>query len=118
MPPAARRPADARPAGPAQPRKQMPMPATTPLPPMPPAASGARGAALFASALQPSDTPDAGMIAAAISSAVQRFGPRGCTERMAQEFGDHPDAAARRMRWARRLAARHAGAAPAAQPAA
>jgi len=26
---------------------------------------------------------------------------------MAQEFGDHPDAAARRMRWARRLAAQH-----------
>jgi hypothetical protein len=45
------------------------------------------------------------MIAAAISSAVHRLGPRGCTELMAQEFGDHPDAAARRMRWARRLAA-------------
>ena len=45
------------------------------------------------------------MIATAISSAMQRFGPRGCTELMAQEFGDHPDAAARRMRWARRLAA-------------
>jgi hypothetical protein len=48
------------------------------------------------------------MIAAAISSAVQRFGPSGCTERMAQEFGDHPDAAAQRMRWARRLAAQNA----------
>jgi hypothetical protein len=36
---------------------------------------------------------------------VRRFGPRGCTELMAQEFGDHPDAAARRMRWARQLAA-------------
>jgi len=94
------------------------MPTTTPPQPMSPATSGARCQALFASALQPSDSPDAGMIAAAISSAVQRFGPRGCTERMAQEFGDHPDAAARRMRWARRLAARHAGAAPAAQPAA
>jgi len=81
------------------------MPASTPLLPMPPAASGARCAALFASALQPSDTPDAGTIAAAITSAVQRFGPRGCAEHMAQEFGDHPDAAARRMRWARRLAA-------------
>jgi hypothetical protein len=45
------------------------------------------------------------MIAAAISSAVQRFGPRGCTELMAQEFGDYPDAAAQRMRWACRLAA-------------
>ena len=65
----------------------------------------ARCEALFASALQPSGTPDAGMIAATISSAVQRLGPRGCTELMAQEFGDHPDAAARRMRCARRLAA-------------
>ena len=65
----------------------------------------ARCEALFASALQPSDTPDDGMIAAAVRSAVQWFGPRGCTELMAQEFGDHPDAAARRRRWARRLAA-------------
>ena len=80
------------------------MPATTP-PPAPSAVSDARCAALFASALQPSDTPDAGMIAAAISSAVHRLGPRGCTALMAQEFGDHPDAAAWRMRWARRLAA-------------
>jgi len=83
------------------------MHAVTPLPPARPAASPARCEALFASALQPSDTTDAGMIAAAISSAVQRLGPRGCTELMAQEFGDHPDAAARRMRWARRLAAQH-----------
>ena len=81
------------------------MPAITPLPSAPQAASPVRCQALFASALQPSDTPDAGMIATAISSAVHRLGPRGCTEVMAQEFGDHPDAAARRMRWARRLAA-------------
>jgi hypothetical protein len=78
------------------------MPATTPPPLTRQAASPARCQALFASALQPSDTPDAGMIAAAISSAVRRFGPHGCTALMAQEFGDHPDAAARRMRWARR----------------
>jgi len=67
--------------------------------------NGARCQALFCSALQPSDTPTAGLIAAAISSAVHRFGPRGCTQQMAQRFGDHPDAAARRMRWPRRLAA-------------
>jgi hypothetical protein len=81
------------------------MHARTPLPLIPQADRDARCEALFASALQPSETPDAGMIAAAVTSAVQRFGPRGCTELMAQEFGDHPDAAARRMRWARRLAA-------------
>ena len=67
--------------------------------------NGVRCQALFCSGLQPSDAPTAGMVAAAITSAVRRFGPRGCTELMAQEFGDHPDAAARRMRWARQLAA-------------
>ena len=83
------------------------MHATTPLPPAPQAPGRARCEALFASALQPSDTPDVGMIAAAISSAMQRLGPRGCTELMAQELGDHPDAAPRRMRWPCRLAAQH-----------
>ena len=28
------------------------------------------------------------------------FGSRGCAERVAQEFGDHPETAAARMRWA------------------
>jgi hypothetical protein len=81
------------------------MHAITPLLSAPQAASPARCQALFASAVQPSDTPDGGRIAAAISSAMQRLGPRGCTALMAQESGDHPDSAARRMRWARRLAA-------------
>jgi hypothetical protein len=35
---------------------------------------------------------------------VRQFGIRGCVSRMAQEFGDHPEAAADRMRWVRRLA--------------
>jgi hypothetical protein len=39
---------------------------------------------------------------------VQQFGIRGCAGRMAQEFGDHPDTAYRRMRWVRRLIARDA----------
>jgi hypothetical protein len=60
--------------------------------------------ALFASALQPSDSPTAEMVAEAISSSVRQFGVRGCAGRMAQEFGDHPDAAASRMRWVRQLA--------------
>ena len=63
----------------------------------------ARCEALFASGLQPSDAPTAGMVAAAITRAVRRFGAGGCAGRMAQEFGDHPDAAARRMRWVRQL---------------
>jgi hypothetical protein len=45
------------------------------------------------------------MITEAIISAMHGFGPRGCARRMAQEFGDHPEAAAARMRWARQLAA-------------
>jgi hypothetical protein len=67
--------------------------------------NGARCQALFSSALQPSDTPTADMVATAIGSAVQQFGIGGCAGRMAQEFGDHPDAAASRMRWVRQLLA-------------
>ena len=69
------------------------------------AAGDARREALFVSALQPSDTPTADMIAGAIIFAMQRFGPRGCAAQMAQEFGEHPEAAAARMQWARELAA-------------
>ena len=63
----------------------------------------ARCAALFASGLQRSDTPDADMVAEVISHAVRQFGTRGCAGRMAQEFGDHPEMAADRMRWVRQL---------------
>ena len=66
--------------------------------------SDARCLALFASGLQPSETPTAEMVAAAINRAIRRLGVRGCVARMAQEFGDHPDAAATRMPWARQLA--------------
>jgi len=68
-------------------------------------ASDALREALFVSALQPSDAPTVDVIAGAITSAMHRFGPRGCAARMAQEFGEHPEAAAARMRWARSLAA-------------
>ena len=73
--------------------------------------AGARCPALFCSGLQPSDAPTAGMAAAAISRAVRQFGAGGCAGRMAQEFGDHPDAAATRMRWVGQLLAQR----PAAQ---
>lgn len=63
--------------------------------------------ALFVSELQPSDAPTAEMMAAAIDRTVQRYGTGGCAARMAQEFGDHPDAAAERMRWACGLAVQH-----------
>ena len=65
----------------------------------------ARREALFASWLQRSDSPTAETVAEAISRAVRQFGIRGCAGQMAQEFGDHPEAAADRMRWVGQLAA-------------
>jgi len=36
-----------------------------------------------------------------IRRTVRELGSRGCAARVAQEFGDHPEAAILRMRWAR-----------------
>jgi len=69
------------------------------------AANTKRCEALFASALQRSDAPTPDMVAQAIVQTVRQFGARGCAGRMAQEFGDHPEAAAERMRWVRQLIA-------------
>jgi hypothetical protein len=63
----------------------------------------ARCEALFASGLQRSDSPNAEAVAKVISATVRQFGVGGCASRMAQEFGDHPEAARDRMRWVRRL---------------
>ena len=60
--------------------------------------------ALFVSALQRSDDPGTGQVWNAIAAAVHEFGGQGCAERVAQEFGDHPETAVVRMRWARALA--------------
>jgi hypothetical protein len=68
----------------------------------------ARSEALFDSELRPSDAPTAEVVAKAIDRAVQLYGIGGCVGRMAQEFGDHPDAAAERMRWARWITAQAA----------
>lgn len=81
------------------------MPTATQITVTPLDVNGARCQALFSSGLQPSDAPTADMVATAIGRAVQQFGIGGCAGRMAQEFGDHPDAAARRMRWVRQLIA-------------
>jgi hypothetical protein len=80
------------------------MPATTQLAMARPNVNDPRCAPLFASVLQPSDVPIAEMAGRAINSTVRQFGTGGCAGRMAQEFGDHPDAAAQRMRWVRQLA--------------
>jgi hypothetical protein len=67
--------------------------------------SDARCEALFASWLQPSDAPTAEAVVEAISCTVRQLGICGCVGRMAQEFGDHPETAAERMRWVRQVVA-------------
>src|SRR5215468_4348160 len=57
--------------------------------------------ALFASMLQRSDQPSAGQVRKAITATMRSYGGRGCAERVAQEFGDHPETAVARMGWAR-----------------
>jgi hypothetical protein len=64
-----------------------------------------RAEALFASPLQRSDACTAAQVRDAVTTAVRRFGSRGCAALMAQEFGDEPTMAVVRMRWARRLVA-------------
>ena len=70
-------------------------------------ASGAD--ALFVSALQRSDDPSSGQIRQAIEAAIGAFDCSDCAGRVAQEFGDHPETAAARMRWARTVAAEVTG---------
>jgi uncharacterized membrane protein len=57
--------------------------------------------ALFLSVLQPSDRPTAAQVRAAVSAALLACGgPQGCAVALAAEFGEHPETAAARMRWA------------------
>ena len=60
--------------------------------------------AIFASELQRCDEPSAGQVRQAAAAAIRAFGYSGCAERVAQEFGDHPETAVIRMRWARAVA--------------
>jgi hypothetical protein len=61
----------------------------------------ARADALFVSALQISDEPSAVQVKQAIDAATSTLGDLGCAARVAQEFGEHPETAVTRMRWAR-----------------
>ena len=47
--------------------------------------------AIFASELQRCDEPSAGQVRQAVAAAIRAFGYSGCAERVAQEFGDHPE---------------------------
>jgi hypothetical protein len=57
--------------------------------------------ALFASAVQRSDEVNLSRIHQAIAVSLEAYGGVGCAGRVAQGFGDHPETAAARMRWAR-----------------
>jgi hypothetical protein len=60
----------------------------------------ARAEALFVSTLQPSDRPAPDAVRDAVGAVLRRFGMRACVCQVAKEFGEHPEAAAARMRWA------------------
>jgi hypothetical protein len=60
-----------------------------------------RTEALFVSDVQRSQQLTAELIRAAVSATVSKLGATGCAALVAQEFGEHPDCAPGRMRWAR-----------------
>jgi hypothetical protein len=59
-----------------------------------------RAEALFASTLQPSESPSSEQVRSVVATTVRRLGTGGCAARTAGEFGDHPDLAVARMCWA------------------
>ena len=61
--------------------------------------------AVFASDLQPSRPVTAAEAWAAVTAAVTRYGAQGCVDVLAREYGERPETAAPRMRFARELAA-------------
>jgi hypothetical protein len=68
---------------------------------MTPVIDDVRTEALFVSDLQRSQQPTAEVIREAVTAMVARLGEARCAELVAQEFGEHPDCAPDRMRWAR-----------------
>ncbi len=65
--------------------------------------SAVRADAVFVSGLQRFDEPAVGQVRRVVAAAIRAFGSSGCAGRVAQEFGDHPETAVIRMRWARRV---------------
>jgi hypothetical protein len=58
-------------------------------------------AALFTSDLSAASAHEANEVSEAIRRALHRYGGAdGCAEELAAAYGDHPDTASRRMRWA------------------
>jgi hypothetical protein len=56
--------------------------------------------ALFASHLQSSQQPSDGDVRSAIDNTLRTLSAGQCAAWLAQEFGDHPETAITRMRWA------------------
>jgi hypothetical protein len=83
----------------------MPPPAHTP------SIHAIRAEALFTSTLQRCDNCSAAQIRQVIAQTISTYGRCGCAGQVAQEFGDHPETAAARMRWARAAADQAFGAA-------
>src|SRR5262249_27049623 len=77
--------------------------------------SAARASALFASPLQRCDEPSARQVQRAITTAIGVHGVRGCAALVAQAYGEHPETAPTRMRWALTAVASTFGGSPAAQ---
>ncbi len=62
----------------------------------------ARAAALFASPLPAGSRPSAALVEATIAESVRACGgTRGCVAILAAAYGDYPETAVARMRWAR-----------------
>jgi hypothetical protein len=66
-----------------------------------PHVEAARCEALFVSSLQSSPQPPAEQVREAVARTIRTHGVLACVARVAQEFGDHPETAVTRMRWAR-----------------
>jgi hypothetical protein len=63
----------------------------------------ARAEALFASDLPVRCLPDQATVTAAIRRAVRAYGVRGCAGAVGAAYGDYPETAPDRMRWARQV---------------
>jgi uncharacterized membrane protein len=71
-----------------------------------------RAEAVFVSDLQPSARPTPGEVSAAVLASLHAFGgATGCAAAAAAEYGEHPETAVARMRWALSLVDRTAQAA-------
>jgi hypothetical protein len=71
-----------------------------------PVTLSSRAEALFTSTLQRSDRPTTRQIRDAITASLRvHGGSSGCAAALAAEYGEHPETASARMRWALSLAA-------------